>query len=78
MSLSSRLDRLERRGRGEDSTEAELRAKADAVAREHDLPVDEVLEEMERILAMPPADRDAYCAAVLAETEAYAAGEGDP
>ncbi len=77
MNFSGRLDRLEGRERGEGYTEAELRAKADAVAREHDLPVEEVLAELKRILAMPPADRDAYCAAVLAETEADATGEGD-
>jgi hypothetical protein len=68
MTINGRLDRLERRARGEDSTEADLRAKADAVAREHDLPVEEVLTELKRILAMPPADRDAYCTAVLAAT----------
>jgi len=78
MTINRRLDRLERRDRGERYTEAELRATADALGREHDLPVEEVLAELKRILALPPADRDAYCAAVLAEPEADAAGEGDP
>ena len=70
MNVTGRLDRLERRERGEGYTEAELRAKAHAVAREHDLPVEEVLEEMKRFLALPPAARDASIAALSPEERA--------
>jgi enamine deaminase RidA (YjgF/YER057c/UK114 family) len=64
VNLNGRLERLERRGRGEGYTEAELRATADAVAREHDLPVEEVLAEMERWLARTPAEQAAFIAAL--------------
>ena len=70
MNVTGRLDRLERRERGADSTEADLRAKAHAIGREHDLDVDEVLAELKRFLAMTAAERDASIAALSPEERA--------
>ncbi len=66
MSLVTRLLALEQRRSGAYVTEAELVALVDAVARERDLPVEELLAETRTVLALTPAAR-----------EAYAAGEGD-
>ena len=62
MSLVTRLLALERRRSGEDSTEAGLVAAVDAVARERDLPFEELLAETRHVLAMTPAEREAYAA----------------
>ena len=63
MTLITRLLDLEQRRSGTYVTEAELVALVDAVARERDLPFEELLTEMRTVLAMTPAAREAYAAA---------------
>ena len=62
MNLDGRLRRLEQ----QPVSDAYLWERADALARAHDLNLDEVLEEARRLLAMPPAQQ----AAAIAELRA--------
>ena len=70
MRLSSRLVALERRHARLTYTDAELRARLDPVAREHDVSLDELVAETRRVLAMTDAEREAYGREVRQQAEA--------
>ena len=70
MSLPTRIARLERQPNAASMADDAIRAMAEATAREHDLDVDELVEEIRRVLAMTPAELEAerqWSAAALEE-----------
>jgi len=66
VSLDRRLARLEQRP----TNDGDLRAHVEALAREHDLPFEEVYELSKRLLGMTKAERLAFGAEVRAEVAA--------
>ena len=60
MNLGARLVALEQRHVPEPSTDAELRARLDPLAREADVSLDALVEETKRVLAMTDAEREQY------------------
>ena len=62
MSLDRRLARLEQRP----MSGGRLAERADSYARTHDFPLEDVLGEMGRVVALSPAERAREAAALLA------------
>jgi len=69
MSLDRRVRRLEGCAVGASLGDRELYARCDPVAREHDVSLDELVEETKQILGMTPAARDHYVAELRAAYE---------